>query len=180
MSCGPVRPVPPMSGAGRWLCGLLTPFGHACCHCGRNDDKCIVILAVPMSRRLLPSSSISGSSYADLALRSVRDLIELRALKAHFQPIVDLRTGEIFGHEALIRGPANSPLAQPDALFAAADREGLSLRLEQECLRCALRDWAAQQAGGKLLLNLSAAALVHTLGDCNVEDLLAVEGSGVP
>ena len=38
------------------------------------------------------------------------ELIETEQLFPHFQPIVDLRRGELLGYEALIRGPENSEL----------------------------------------------------------------------
>ncbi|HSI58610.1 MAG TPA: EAL domain-containing protein [Ideonella sp.] len=125
-------------------------------------------------------ASVTAPTYAPLTLRGVRGLIEHHTLQAHFQPIVDLRSGAIFGHEALIRGPVGSPLAMPDALFAAAQQEGLGVRLEIECVSRALSAWAAQRAGGgKLLLNLSATALVSALQQRSVEQMLAEAGEGV-
>jgi EAL domain-containing protein (putative c-di-GMP-specific phosphodiesterase class I) len=41
-----------------------------------------------------------------------------------FQPILDFRARAYLGYEALIRGPANSPLHRPDQLFAAARQAG--------------------------------------------------------
>ncbi|RYF42309.1 MAG: diguanylate phosphodiesterase, partial [Comamonadaceae bacterium] len=34
-----------------------------------------------------------------------------------FQPLADLREGGIYAHEALIRGPVDSPMHRPDALL---------------------------------------------------------------
>jgi EAL domain-containing protein (putative c-di-GMP-specific phosphodiesterase class I) len=41
-------------------------------------------------------------------------------LRTLFQPIVDLRTSEAVGFEALTRGPRRSEFERPDRLFAAA------------------------------------------------------------
>ncbi len=41
------------------------------------------------------------------------------ALRMLFQPVVDLTTGELVGHEALARGPKGSALEKPQDLFAA-------------------------------------------------------------
>ena len=47
-------------------------------------------------------------------------LIRTGELHCVFQPLGDLRTGAIFAHEALIRGPENTPLHSPEALLAMA------------------------------------------------------------
>jgi EAL domain-containing protein (putative c-di-GMP-specific phosphodiesterase class I)/GGDEF domain-containing protein len=88
-------------------------------------------------------------------------LMQNELLSTLFQPIMRLDKGEIYGHEALVRGPSGSHLEFPDALFAAGRREGLSAELEMHCALQALRDWSAQELPGKLLLNMSASALAH-------------------
>jgi EAL domain-containing protein (putative c-di-GMP-specific phosphodiesterase class I) len=50
-----------------------------------------------------------------------------------FQPIVDLSSGNVVAYEALARGPQGSPLATPDALFAAARSAGLVAELDWLC-----------------------------------------------
>ncbi len=50
-----------------------------------------------------------------------------------WQPVVDLACGVPIGHEALIRGPADSPWAMPSGLFAWAEREDPAEALERAC-----------------------------------------------
>ncbi len=107
-------------------------------------------------------------------VRTVRQLIERHALKAHFQPVVALAEAGIYGHEALIRTPAGSAWRNPDALFAAARREDVAIPLEIECLRAALRDWANQRTGGRLFVNLSATALLQMLERLGVDAALGM------
>lgn len=114
-----------------------------------------------------------NSPYALLTSRTVRDLIERRLLTAHFQPIGDLRDGSVHAHEALIRGPAGSPFALPDALFAAAAKEACSFELEVECVRRALASWSASPRSGRLFVNFSAGALIRTLTERGIEDVIA-------
>jgi PAS domain S-box-containing protein len=64
----------------------------------------------------------------------------LEHLWVAWQPIVDLRTGGILGHEALIRGPKDSPWALPRELFRRAAAQGLALALEARCRHLALAD----------------------------------------
>lgn len=90
------------------------------------------------------------------------------ALHVVFQPIVDLRHGSIHGHEALIRGPRNTPLSDADSLLLAAQAEGVLCEFEFYCIFAALRQWGRLQQPGRLFLNISANALVRLvrLGDC--------------
>jgi diguanylate cyclase (GGDEF)-like protein len=80
-----------------------------------------------------------------------------------FQPIASLRDGSIYAHEALIRGPKGLPFHMPDALLAAARREGLLLEFEVACVVAALETWAALRQPGRLFVNLSAAAMIEML-----------------
>ncbi len=77
-----------------------------------------------------------------------------------FQPIIDFRVRAIFGYEALIRGPVDSPLRYPDTLFAAAKRLGKSLDLEQACREASLRAFAGQRLAGRLFLNVTPGCLL--------------------
>lgn len=78
----------------------------------------------------------------------------------HFQPLGNLRDTSVFGYESLIRGPADSPLHYPDALFRAAREQDCEIELEIHCCRVAVRDFVRSQRHGKLLLNMSADAIV--------------------
>ena len=49
-------------------------------------------------------------------------LMQGGGLHCVFQPLADLREGNIHAHEALIRGPQDSPLHTPDVLLSLADR----------------------------------------------------------
>jgi len=60
-------------------------------------------------------------------------LLAARNVCPVFQPIVDLGTGEPVAFEALARGPAGSPLAMPDLLFAAARGAGRVHELDRLC-----------------------------------------------
>lgn len=77
----------------------------------------------------------------------------------YFQPIYDLSNGEIYGHEALSRGPKESPLFFPDPLFTLAQEEGKLHKLELLCREKALSRFAELSLKGHLFLNVSASLL---------------------
>lgn len=77
----------------------------------------------------------------------------------YFQPIYDLSTGEIYGHEALSRGPENSALFYPDVLFSFAQQENRLHDLELLCREKALSRFANLSLKGRLFLNVSASLL---------------------
>ncbi|REG82636.1 GGDEF domain-containing protein [Marinomonas pollencensis] len=76
-----------------------------------------------------------------------------------FQPIYDLSSGAIYGNEALSRGPANTELFTPDALFTLAMQEQRLHELELLCRERALSRFAKLALPGRLFLNVSASLL---------------------
>jgi diguanylate cyclase (GGDEF)-like protein len=77
----------------------------------------------------------------------------------YFQPIYDLSNGQIYGHEALSRGPMNSTLFSPDPLFTLAQQQGKLHKLELLCREKALSKFAKLALKGRLFLNVSASLL---------------------
>ena len=96
-------------------------------------------------------------------LAAAREAVRPPPLHAVFQPIVTLAGAEILGYEALIRGPAGSKHASPDALFRMAQELGTTVALEMAAARTALASWAALDLAGKLFLNFSPLTLRHLL-----------------
>lgn len=102
------------------------------------------------------------------------------ALSPVFQPIVSMADGAIHAHEALIRGPLGMPLHSPDALLAAAAREGLLLDFEIACVVASLKRWAELKQPGRLFVNLSASALLQTVRTRSSESMFkAVRELGI-
>ncbi|WP_111641950.1 bifunctional diguanylate cyclase/phosphodiesterase [Marinimicrobium alkaliphilum] len=93
---------------------------------------------------------------------ALQQLIDGRQLTPLFQPIIDWEAQRILGYEALIRGPADSPLHTPDQLFAAA-RSGHQLAaLEFACRAVSCEQFAALGLPGKLFLNMSPLSFTDT------------------
>jgi diguanylate cyclase (GGDEF)-like protein len=71
-----------------------------------------------------------------------------------YQPIVHLDSGDIFGFEALTRGPRRSPLEAPVALFSVAEEVNLLFELDRACFRGALRGAVGLEPVHRLFVNL--------------------------
>ncbi|WAI81326.1 MULTISPECIES: EAL domain-containing protein [Achromobacter] len=102
--------------------------------------------------------TLSGDAPATVGLAGI---LQDRLLRPRFQPVVDLSHTRIYGHESLIRGPADTALHFPDALFAEARRRGLHPQLELASFRAGAQGFHDNEASGKLFLNLSGSALIH-------------------
>lgn len=99
--------------------------------------------------------------------RELQTLLEEAAVTPVFQPIVDLRRGELLGYEGLIRGPQHSPLASPAKLFQVAAQFGLLLELEALCRRVILSRFVAQSLPGRLFLNTTPDCLLSIRFSCD-------------
>jgi EAL domain-containing protein (putative c-di-GMP-specific phosphodiesterase class I) len=81
-------------------------------------------------------------------------------LHAVFQPIVDMANSSVFAHEGLIRGPADSVLHLPTALFRLASDAGITDQLEFRAVEVILG--SHQNHGGRLLfVNFSARTITQ-------------------
>jgi diguanylate cyclase (GGDEF)-like protein len=83
------------------------------------------------------------------------NIIHNKLISTHFQPIINLQTGEITGYEALSRGPGGSPLHTPDKLFGAAYHCNMLYKLEHVCREKALTNAAALNIQGNLFININ-------------------------
>lgn len=108
--------------------------------------------------RLLSEASDSASLQRQRA--SQRDKAQLQeiilgdGLSPVYQPLVHLSSGEIFGYEALTRGPKASNLESPATLFSIADEVDLTFELDRACFRGALRGAVGLEPVHRLFVNL--------------------------
>jgi EAL domain-containing protein (putative c-di-GMP-specific phosphodiesterase class I) len=91
-------------------------------------------------------------------------------LRTVFQPIVDLRTRERVGFEALTRGPRRTPYERPDLLFAAARDARRLAELDWACRCQAFRTAAAAELRPPTRLFVNAEP--QTIGTACPEHLL--------
>ena len=94
-------------------------------------------------------------------LSALSAILAQRNIHSLFQPIMCLSEQRVFGHEALSRGPSNSPLHAPLNLFTIARQAGRLTELEAVCRESACRRFSEQQLQGKLFLNISPESLLE-------------------
>ena len=96
-------------------------------------------------------------------LRGLGPALRRREMTVHFQPQVDLATGQITGHEALLRWehPVLGPVA-PDEFVALAEHAGMMQEVTDYVLDEALRSvagWRRQGSAATVSVNVSASVL---------------------
>ncbi|WP_440876078.1 EAL domain-containing protein [Thalassotalea sp. PLHSN55] len=89
-------------------------------------------------------------------------IIKDEQLSALFQPIYSTTFEKAYGFEALIRGPSDSPLHSPNALFDAALQYGLLSELELVCRKISIARFVELDLQGKLFLNVSPMVLLQS------------------
>ncbi|MFC1588765.1 GGDEF domain-containing protein [Pseudomonadota bacterium] len=91
----------------------------------------------------------------------LNEVINQRKLTVLFQPIVINKACEIFGYEALIRGPSDSLLHAPETLFETAVHYGRLVELELLCREISIQQFKRLNLPGKLFLNASPETLLQ-------------------
>jgi diguanylate cyclase (GGDEF)-like protein len=111
--------------------------------------------------RIYDDSLARRQEQATRVLLALRQALARRELTLHLQPIVELRSGAIRGHEALVRLPGlDGVLLSPDHFISQAERSRLIGQLGHQVLEQALRSLKAHDAQG---LGLTMAVNVSPL-----------------
>ncbi|MCL3862880.1 EAL domain-containing protein [Actinotalea sp. K2] len=99
-----------------------------------------------------------AASTAVTAARTVDEVLDRRDVHMVFQPVLDLRSQEVVGYEALARGPVGSPWESPLNLFAAARERGRSAELDWVCRAAAFAAFleAGMPASTSLFVNIES------------------------
>lgn len=96
-----------------------------------------------------------------LQFKTLDEILADAALTPIFQPIVSLKTHQIFGYEALIRGPSDSLLHSPINLFDAANRHGRLAELDLLCRELSIKRFGELGLQSRLFINTIPAALLQ-------------------
>lgn len=85
----------------------------------------------------------------------MKEIIVSEQLTSLFQPIYATNNSEVYGYEALIRGPSDSPLHNPEALFDAAIEYNLLSELELVCRKKSIARFVELGLAGLLFINVN-------------------------
>jgi EAL domain-containing protein (putative c-di-GMP-specific phosphodiesterase class I) len=77
-----------------------------------------------------------------------------------YQPVVDVKTSEVLGYEALSRGPRDTIFEKPMAMFSCSQEAGMARDLDLLCQRRALDGARRLARGKKLFMNTLPASLL--------------------
>lgn len=107
---------------------------------------------------------------------AIKNAVENREFVLHYQPRVNLVSGEIESLEALVRWPqADGTLVPPNAFVPIAEDVGLIVALGELTLKMAISQavlWCAQGTPKRVAVNLSAKQLKHPSLVATVVELL--------
>lgn len=91
----------------------------------------------------------------DLIKDQFTTVLNQKLISTVFQPIISLRDGQIYGYEALSRGPDNSNLHTPDKLFEYAQKYGKLWDLESLCRIKAIETASRHDEPIRLFINVN-------------------------
>ncbi len=98
-------------------------------------------------------AKLNGQRFLFQINEALKQIIMEESIQTHFQPIVDMKTGEIFAYEALSRGPKGSPMESPLMLFSIAETAQLSFELDRLCRKKAIENAQGLRQDQKLFIN---------------------------
>ncbi len=93
-------------------------------------------------------------------LSEFQNIIERQAIRPVYQPIISLSDAQVFGYEALSRGPENSVFHSPLELFRFAEREGDLYRLDTIARQKAVQGLQGSNLARKVFINIPA-QIIH-------------------
>lgn len=103
---------------------------------------------------------------------AVVQVIRDKSLRAVFQPIVDMQTGDVVGFEGLTRPAPGAPFTNPGALFEAAELAGRTVELDAACFETVAEGARAIPADRVVSINLSPRTM--EAADFSVAGVLSV------
>ena len=96
----------------------------------------------------------------NVSLKSqLTSILQTRNLTALFQPIIDFNRASVYGHEALIRGPVETALHSPLALFEACHLVDLTPEMEHLSREIVLQQYAKSNDKNKLFVKTLTSCL---------------------
>jgi diguanylate cyclase (GGDEF)-like protein len=120
----------------------------------KRDGRCLIRIFNPGASK----AAINGRVLTDRSA-AVADVLNGGGLWPVFQPVIDLRNGEVLAFEGLTRLPDGTPFRDPGVLFEAAEAAGRTYELDLACITSILDGARTIDRRVSLNLNLSPRTL---------------------
>lgn len=105
-----------------------------------------------------PLSQIAAISESS----EITNIIRNKAFTSHFQPIVDVASGEIYGYEALLRGVRDDgSILPPNQILDTARRGDMLFYLDRAARETALKTAAVKRIDKKVFINFLPTAIYN-------------------
>ena len=147
--------------------------GHAVIH--SNPQMRVERLVYRALRQAIAIATTKEEERQAVLRETFKEILRKRRIRTVFQPIFDLNTMELFGHEALTRGPLDTAFESPELLFQFAGEHEAVWELEELCIASSSRYAAINDS--LLFVNVEADSVV-ALGSRgeSLKPLLAMKG----
>lgn len=134
----------------------------------------------PLAIAQLVFSARSAEEWcADATSQWVRDALADARLFSHYQPIMDVGTGQPYGFEALLRTTMDDGSVVPAGrIIDAARRLDLLFQLDQQARRCAVRGAAPTLGSRRLFINFLP-TVIYNPEHCLATTMAALSQSGI-
>ncbi len=106
-------------------------------------------------RQAIAVATTKEEERQSLLRESFGDILRRARIRTVYQPIFQLEKLEVFGHEALTRGPADTAFESPELLFQFAGENESVWELEQLCLASSASNYSPASPGN-LFINIEA------------------------
>jgi EAL domain-containing protein (putative c-di-GMP-specific phosphodiesterase class I)/DNA-binding response OmpR family regulator len=131
--------------------------GHAVIH--SNPQMRVERLVYRALREAIGIATTKEEERQAMLRETFKDILRKRRIRTVYQPIFDLSTMEVYGHEALTRGPLETAFESPELLFQFAGDHEAIWELEQLCIESSALHYSAAP-GGLLFINVEADSIV--------------------
>ena len=122
-------------------------------------------------RQAIAIATTKEEERQSLLRETFQDILRKRRIRTVYQPIFDLNTMELHGHEALTRGPLDTAFESPELLFQFAGDHEAIWELEQLCIESSAAHYVAHQSCN-LFLNVEADSITSLTGRKELLDSL--------
>jgi EAL domain-containing protein (putative c-di-GMP-specific phosphodiesterase class I)/DNA-binding response OmpR family regulator len=127
--------------------------GHAVIR--SNPQMRVERLVYRALRQAINVASTKEEERQAILRETFKDILRRGRIRTVYQPIFSLSSLELFGHEALTRGPLDTAFESPELLFAFAGENETIWELEQLCLGSSASRYRTY-AGPLLFINVEA------------------------